>query len=219
MHMETAVSLALLLALSALLPLVSACDSKDEMPTPAAPAHPTAAPSAPAIAPRCRSDADCTRPWNPGMDGCGSLKRCFEGACLEPPAITGEANPGTGRIVLEAAVGEKAWQVEVVRAPFETQRGLMCRPSMQRDWGMLFLLESTRIQAFWMKNTLIPLDMVFIREDWTVAGVVADVPPQTLESRAVRELSRYVLELSAGEARRAGLTAGVHLRYYAPRSE
>jgi uncharacterized membrane protein (UPF0127 family) len=199
--------------------LGAACDApaKKQPATPAS-AAPTAPASDPAIA-ACDSDDDCTRPWTPYVDGCGSLDRCYEGACIEPPAITGVVNPQTGRVAFETAAGEKSWQVEIVRSSFETQRGLMCRASMKSDWGMLFLLESTRQQAFWMKNTLIPLDMVFITEDWTVAGVVTEVPPRTLDPRGVSTPSRYVLELSSGEAKRAGIAAGTKVRYYAPRGE
>jgi uncharacterized membrane protein (UPF0127 family) len=210
------VSLALVFGLSV---LGAACDAPAKKQS-AAPA--SGAPTAPASEPgsaTCDSDDDCTRPWSPSMEGCGSLDRCYDGACIEPPATTGAVNPHTGRVAFETSAGEKSWQVEIVRSPFETQRGLMCRTSMRSDWGMLFLLESTRLQAFWMKNTLIPLDMVFITDDWTVAGVVTEVPPRTLEPRGVNAPSRYVLELASGEAKRAGIAAGTKVRYYAPRGE
>ena len=200
-----------------LLPVIGACDQpavgKNGPPAPA---------TAPATAPGpsgCDSDDDCTRPWSPSMEGCGRLDRCFGGQCLEPPAMTGVANAQTGRIACDTPSGEKHWQVEIVRSPFETQRGLMCRTDMKNEWGMLFLLESTRLQAFWMKNTFIPLDMVFIKDDWTVAGAVTEVPPRTLESRGVPVPSRYVLELVTGEVKRAGLAAGAPCRFYGPRSE
>jgi uncharacterized membrane protein (UPF0127 family) len=153
------------------------------------------------------------------MEGCGSLDRCFDGTCLPPPAATGIPNAQTGSLTIETPAGERRYAVEVADAHFETQRGLMCRTEMRPDWGMVFLLDETRIQSFWMKNTLIPLDMVFLTEDWTIAGVVSDVPPRTLEPRGVHTPSRYVLELVAGEARRAGLAAGQRARFYRPRGE
>ena len=212
MHMEVFAALALLL------PLNTACDGRAGDSKAPPPGAPTQAPAAPSSAePGCRSDADCTRPWHPSLDECGPLDRCYEGRCLEPPAMSGLANAGTGRVVFETPSGEKSWQVEVVRTGFETQRGLMCRPSMRSDWGMLFFMESARPQTFWMKNTLIPLDMIFIAEDWTVAGVVSEAPPRTLDPRGVREPSKYVLELSSGEARRAGIAAGTRVRWFAPR--
>jgi uncharacterized membrane protein (UPF0127 family) len=210
-------SLALAFGLSV---LGAACDAPAKKQATAPGSAAPAVPSVPGSAtPSCDSDDDCTRPWTPSMEGCASLDRCFDGACIAPPAVTGLANGGTGRVAFETSAGEKSWQVEVARSPFETQRGLMCRTSMKSDWGMLFLLDSTRLQAFWMKNTLIPLDMVFITEDWTVAGVVTEAPPRTLEPRGVNTPSRYVLELATGEARRAGLTTGTKVRFYAPRGE
>jgi uncharacterized membrane protein (UPF0127 family) len=163
------------------------------------------------------SAAPATHGWTPAMDGCGPLDRCVDAKCAQPPAMTGVAAQSTGRVTFETPMGERSYQVEVVQQPFETMRGLMCRTSMKPDWGMLFLLEARQIQHFWMKNTLIPLDMVFIDEDWQVAGVVADAAPRTTSSRAVDAPSRYVLELNAGEAARAGIAAGVKARFYPPR--
>lgn len=166
--------------------------------------------------PTCRTDRDCTAGWHPGMPVCGPVDRCVEGRCRRPAAMTGRPDASTGRIVFETANGERAWQVEVVSTPFETARGLMCRETMRRDWGMLFLMPATRVQRFWMKNTLIPLDMVFLDEGWRVVGVVAGAEPRTLTGRGVDTPSRYVLELNAGEAARAGIEPGVRARFYPP---
>ena len=167
----------------------------------------------------CAIDEDCARPWNPSMNVCGTTQRCFGQACIDPPAMTGVANAQTGRVRFDTPGGERTYQVEVAQTGFETQRGLMCRDAMKHDWGMLFLLEANRIQQFWMKNTLIPLDLVYIRTDWTVAGVVAEAPPLNLQGRGVSEPTQYVLELSSGEAKRAGIAAGAKVRFYAPRAE
>ncbi len=200
-------------------PQLAACGKPGGATAPAAPsATPgTAAPTA--ATPPCTNDADCTGPWHPSMEGCGSLDRCFKDTCLAPPAVTGVANDFTGSLTIETPGGERRYAVEVADEHFETQRGLMCRTEMRTDWGMLFLLDETRIQSFWMKNTLMSLDMVFLTPDWTIAGIVSDVPPRTLEPRGVNVASRYVLELVAGEARRAGLAAGQRARFYRPRGE
>ncbi len=174
------------------------------------------APAPATTAPACRHDQDCTGAWNPGVDGCGPVDRCVEGACRVPAAITGVADATTGRIAFATPAGEKAYGVELVSHPFETARGLMCRDAMKPDWGMLFLLE-TRVQRFWMKNTLIPLDMIFLDDAWKVVGVVSGAQPRTLTSRGVDAPSRYVLELVDGEAARAGIAAGVQARFYPPR--
>ena len=86
---------------------------------------------------------------------------------------------------------------------FEQQRrGLMFVRDMPRDVGMLFIYEGEFTRSMWMKNTYIPLDMVFARADGTVTNVVRDTVPQTLESHESTAPARFVLELNAGTARK-----------------
>lgn len=89
---------------------------------------------------------------------------------------------------------------------FEQQRrGLMFVRELPPDVGMLFIYESDAIRSMWMKNTYIPLDMVFARADGTVINVVSNTVPQTLNSHASTEPARFVLELNAGTARKLGI--------------
>ena len=89
---------------------------------------------------------------------------------------------------------------------FEQQRrGLMFVRELPPDVGMLFIYESDAIRSMWMKNTYIPLDMVFARADGTVINVVSNTVPQTLDSHASTEPARFVLELNAGTARKLGI--------------
>ena len=95
---------------------------------------------------------------------------------------------------------------------FEQQRrGLMFVREMPARTGMLFVYERDEIRSMWMKNTYIPLDMVFARADGTVINVVSDTVPQTLHSHRSTEPARYVLELNAGTARRLGIGANSRL--------
>lgn len=198
---------------AALALLVLGCsDRPAPKPGPAPTPEPEATPTT------CTADPDCTDGWHPQMPSCGPLERCFEGVCLMPPAMTGIPNDHIGRVVFETADGERPYEVEVVDDRFEISRGLMCRPSMKPNWGMLFLMPQTRVQSFWMLNTLIPLDMVFIDEEWKVVGVVAHAEPRTRTSRTVGLPSRYVLELVGGTAARVGITAGTPARFYAPQA-
>jgi len=87
-------------------------------------------------------------------------------------------------------------------------RGLMHVRHLPEDRGMLFLYPGERRVSMWMKNTLIPLDMVFIRADGTVANVAADTEPMSLESVYSRGRVSAVLELNAGVADRLGIEAG-----------
>ena len=89
---------------------------------------------------------------------------------------------------------------------FEQQRrGLMFVRSMPERTGMLFIYKGDDIRSMWMKNTYIPLDMVFARSDGSVSSVIHRAEPHTLVSRASIEPVRYVLELNAGTARRLGI--------------
>ncbi|MBU0552780.1 DUF192 domain-containing protein [Myxococcota bacterium] len=164
----------------------------------------------------CQVDLDCVGAWRPHLSFCGPVERCLEGVCATPPALSGQVSPQTGRLVFEIEGGERGVDVEIVEAPFETTRGMMCRRAMAPGWGMLFLMRETRVHSFWMHNTLIPLDMVFLDDHWRVVGVVAHAAPLSLQGRSVRGPSRVVLELPGGAAARLGLKAGHQARFYPP---
>ena len=92
---------------------------------------------------------------------------------------------------------------------FEQQRrGLMFVRDMPERTGMLFVYEREETRSMWMKNTYIPLDMVFARADGSVVNVVTDTVPQTLNSHRSDGPARFVLELNAGTARRLGIGTG-----------
>lgn len=104
-------------------------------------------------------------------------------------------------------------RVELARNEAERERGLMFRKQLEPDAGMLFLFEESRQLTFWMHNTYLPLDMIFIREDLTILGVVENATPLTDAPRRVEGVSRYVLEVNAGFARRHGLQPGTSVRF------
>lgn len=87
----------------------------------------------------------------------------------------------------------------------QQRRGLMFVRELPPDAGMLFIYEDEAVRSMWMKNTYIPLDMVFARADGSVANVISDTVPQTLDSHSSTEPVRFVLELSAGTARKLGI--------------
>jgi hypothetical protein len=124
------------------------------------------------------------------------------------------AELGAGHVVITNAAGEQLRvAVEVARTEDQRDRGLMFRERMDYDHGMVFLFDREKIQRFWMKNTLIPLDMIFIRADMTVAGVVEHAEPLTTTSRFVDAPSQYVLEMNGGWARDNGVAAGAVVRF------
>jgi len=87
---------------------------------------------------------------------------------------------------------------EVVSTPRDVHRGLMYRQYLPADEGMLFIMGHERRHTFWMKNTLIPLDIIFITRDMKVAGIIHDAQPMDQTSRGVGKPSLYVLEVNGG---------------------
>lgn len=103
--------------------------------------------------------------------------------------------------------------VEVAHTDHQREQGLMYREALAPDAGMIFLFASDDEHTFWMKNTLIPLDMVFISSDLTVAGVVANAEPLTRTGRTIGTPSRHVLELAGGYAASHGIGRGTKVRF------
>ena len=102
-----------------------------------------------------------------------------------------------------------AVDAELVASEHDTQRGLMYRKSMPEDRGMLFNLPLPREDhAFWMHNTCIPLDLLYVDDDGLIVGIVENAPTLNDAPRSVGCLSHYVLEVNAGWSRRHGVKAG-----------
>jgi uncharacterized membrane protein (UPF0127 family) len=111
---------------------------------------------------------------------------------------------------------ESALRVQVARTEEERERGLMSVRSLPAHTGMLFVFERDGPVAFWMKDTLIPLDMIFVGADGTVRKVFVRVPvvsPQLPDTQIPLEqgTAKFVIELPAGEAPADGLQPGVHV--------
>jgi uncharacterized membrane protein (UPF0127 family) len=118
------------------------------------------------------------------------------------------------RVVVETSSGARlAVDVELARTDPERRNGLMDRASLPEDGGMLFIFDESTVQSFWMKNTLIPLDMLFIDDEGMIVGVVESAEPRTLTERTVGKPSRYVLEVNGGWCRAHGVRAGDRVRF------
>ena len=114
-----------------------------------------------------------------------------------------------GQVVLHDAYGGKhPVDVEIADTTASRTRGLMWRSSVSPGTGMLFIFPTQQEQKFWMRNTLVPLDMLFLDRTGLVVGIVAQAEPQTLESRTVGRPSLYVLEVAGGWAEKAGVVPG-----------
>jgi uncharacterized membrane protein (UPF0127 family) len=112
--------------------------------------------------------------------------------------------------IVSVGFGDGATKVtaELVRSQHDTMRGLMYRRSMPEDRGMLFNLGVREDHEFWMHNTCIPLDLLYIDDDGLIVGIVENAPTLNDEPRGVGCASRYVLEVNAGWSRRHGVKAG-----------
>ncbi|MCJ2121986.1 DUF192 domain-containing protein [Methylobacterium sp. J-077] len=104
--------------------------------------------------------------------------------------------------------GPKRFEVEVMRDDAGRSRGLMFRRHMAADHGMLFDFERTEPVTMWMKNTYLPLDMVFIRPDGVVSRIAADTEPLSTAIIPSGSPVSAVLELNAGTAAKLGIQAG-----------
>ena len=128
-----------------------------------------------------------------------------------PEARTPVAEPT--KVIIETPAGPQTVGVEVVYTAPKIERGLMYREHLAPDAGMLFFMGSESDWAFYMRNTLIPLDMIFITKDMTIAGVVANAEPRTETLRRVGTPSMYVLEVNGGWAAAHQATAGAKVRF------
>jgi uncharacterized protein len=111
-------------------------------------------------------------------------------------------------LTIETAGGKQHFRIEEARTPDQMAQGLMFRRSLPADAGMLFLYDHPQVASFWMKNTLIPLDMVFIAADGTVAGIHERAVPLSLDPVISDRAVIAVLELNGGTAARLGIKAG-----------
>jgi uncharacterized protein len=98
--------------------------------------------------------------------------------------------------------------VELALTPEQHERGLMYRQSLPADSGMLFIFPGTEIRSFWMKNTPLPLDMIFIDDDKEIVGIVENTVPFSTNNRTIPRPARYVLEVNGGFAAQHGIKAG-----------
>lgn len=115
-------------------------------------------------------------------------------------------------LVVETAGGEVRFSIEVADTDMKRSAGLMFRAAMADDHGMLFVFDQTRRLSFWMKNTPMPLDLIFIGED---GRVVATLPGEPFSTASIgpEEPARFVLELKAGTAQKSGIADGDRIRH------
>lgn len=129
---------------------------------------------------------------------------------LFPAACKAESNADQTKLVTIVSRDGKShvFSVELALTPQQQAQGLMNRTSMDEKAGMLFLFAVEDEKGFWMKNTLIPLDMIFIREDGTISKIHDSAQPHDLTSVKSDGPVLAVLELNGGTAKKLGILAG-----------
>ena len=114
-------------------------------------------------------------------------------------------------VTVVTAHASTMFSAEVADTDATRERGLMFRQVMPPDQAMLFDVGTPRPIAMWMKNTYVALDMVFVRQDGTIAAIAENTVPKSLDTIGVQEPVKGVIEFAAGTAKRIGLAKGDHV--------
>jgi uncharacterized membrane protein (UPF0127 family) len=125
-------------------------------------------------------------------------------ACAGAPRVRISDAHGISKAVVSVEVADTAALREL---------GLMFRQHLGKDAGMLFVFKEPQRLTFWMKNTEIPLDMIFIGPDGAVTGIIANAEPFSQRSLSVSAESQYVLEVNGGFAQRHRIKLGDRLQF------
>lgn len=131
-----------------------------------------------------------------------------QGAVATVPAVHAVSGLKVVPLTVTTAAGAHVFRVEVAQSEEEQAKGLMFRTAMGADEGMIFPMNPPRGAAFWMKNTVIPLDIVFIGADHRVLNIAANAVPYDLTPLPSAGRAAGVLELNGGRAAEIGLKAG-----------
>ncbi len=133
-----------------------------------------------------------------------------------PPPVTATAqSQGQQPSVAFYPSSGSPWlvKVELAKNDSERSRGLMYRRELAKDSGMLFLFEAPEIRRFWMRNTYLPLDIIFLNERKVVVGIEENTVPLDETSRGPDQPAQYVVEVLAGEARKHGVHVGSRVEF------
>ncbi len=116
---------------------------------------------------------------------------------------------------MDAETGEPITSIDIEVKQDDAGRaeGMMWRRSMEEDQGMLFIMERSEPQSFWMRNTYIPLDIMFIGEDKRIVNIRKNAQPQTLDPQPSKGNAKYVLEVIGGFSDQFGVEAGDRVEF------
>jgi uncharacterized protein len=138
------------------------------------------------------------------------------GACAQPD---GKADPGQSaavemeQVIIDTPTGPVSFRVEIADDEAERNRGLMFRESLADDAGMLFHFQEPEYASFWMRNTMISLDIIFIGVDGRILNIADHTTPYSEAGVPAAGLTRGVLEIRAGRAEELGIRPGALVRH------
>ena len=159
--------------------------------------------------------------------GCAALVSCAPASADMPGRSTeavaspgGAVHPISGWKVVPLTISHDGrvhhFRVEVAESWSQQARGMMFREEMGPDEGMIFPMDPPRTAGFWMKNTLIPLDMIFVGPDGRISNIIANAEPRSLDSRRSEGPVKAVLELNGGRAAELGIVPGALVEWEVP---
>jgi len=127
-------------------------------------------------------------------------------------ALTACSRAADGPVVtVHSATGDAVVSVELALTREAQSRGLMYRTELAEDAGMLFVFDAEQERSFWMSNTPISLDILYIRSDATIVSIASRTTPYSEKTIPSRGAARYVLEVPGGWAERHGVKPGNRL--------
>jgi uncharacterized protein len=138
--------------------------------------------------------------------GCHAAPAASIPKASAPPDAGPKAAPA--RVIIHAKSGPAVFEVELALDEPSQERGLMFRKEVPPGTGMLFVFPAESPRVFWMKNTLVPLDMLFLSKARTIVGIIENAEPLTLTPRDPHVPAQSVLELAGGTAFARGFKVG-----------
>ena len=146
----------------------------------------------------------------------GLLMLLWVGCHAAPAASSPKASPPLdagskslpARVIIHGRTSTAVFDVELALDEPSQERGLMFRKEIPPDTGMLFVFPAESPHVFWMKNTLVPLDMLFLSKTRKIVAIIENAEPLTLTPRDPQAPAQYVLEIAGGTAFARGMHVG-----------
>jgi uncharacterized membrane protein (UPF0127 family) len=134
-------------------------------------------------------------------------------ACASGGTEAADGALATTVVTIDTGTKQHRFTAEIARTPAEQAQGLMHRTSLPADGGMLFPFANPKFASFWMKNTFIPLDIIFIRTDGSIDRIAENTIPESLDPVVSGGEVAAVLELAGGTAARLGIDETATIRW------